>query len=498
MEQNNFEKKIQQKLDELKIPPSEAVWENVEKYIGKRKYRKRILIFFLLFVSLAVGGYYMLNSITNETNSQNELVTRINEKGSEQTKRDDSSFRQTGVLPENDAGKTKVSGETSANKKTHSQEIESNKVERRTTGGPDEVKDIIKTVASKNKNTKGIEPAGANKKILPGSKQTVPDSKRTNNQKNDLDIDSHEKVQEENTAIVANGVEHVPDENIEPQQEVTLQSGKIADTISADSNKYFSKKTDGASKKIPGNQQSRKWKFGVTFSGGTSTIGGGTAPGINNLSSSARLDFVSFPSPANNSTLSYFNNYFTPSPIKNSMAFIGGVYIEKNISRKNKIDLGISYKYYSLINTTGNKIDFNIAPSLSAESLYSSWSNTNTYRNNFHYIELPISIKFQLGNSKTLPIYWSAGVSISQLISSNSLQFKSVPGLYYNDNSLYNKTQVGLQTGFSALLFAKRKVPINIGPYFIYNMSKLADEGLYGGKHFSFIGIKADILLGKK
>ena len=118
-----------------------------------------------------------------------------------------------------------------------------------------------------------------------------------------------------------------------------------------------------------------------------------------------------------------------------------------------------------MINTTGNKIDFTIAPSLSAQNLYSSWSNTNTYRNNFHYIEIPVSLKFQLGNSETLPIYWSAGVSISQLISSNSLQFKSVPGLYYNDNSLYNKTQVGLQTGFSALLFAK-KSPDKYRPIF--------------------------------
>ncbi|HEU5363878.1 MAG TPA: hypothetical protein VFU62_00010 [Hanamia sp.] len=36
MEQNNFEKNMQQKMDELKIAPSESVWTNVEKWIGKR------------------------------------------------------------------------------------------------------------------------------------------------------------------------------------------------------------------------------------------------------------------------------------------------------------------------------------------------------------------------------------------------------------------------------------------------------------------------------
>src|SRR6185437_203153 len=185
--------------------------------------------------------------------------------------------------------------------------------------------------------------------------------------------------------------------NIETQHEAVIQNKIIPATIPGDTNKVFSKNTDKSIIKINEKNRNRKWRLGVTFSGGTSMVGGGTAQGINNLSSSARMDFVSLPSPANNYALSSFNNYFAPSPIKNSMAFIGGVYIEKNISRRNKIDLGISYKYYSLINTTGNKIDFNIAPSLSAESIYSSWSNTNTYRNNLHYIEIPISIKFQLG-----------------------------------------------------------------------------------------------------
>jgi hypothetical protein len=482
MEQNNFEKKIQQKLEELKIPPSDAVWENVEKNINKRKDRKKILIFFLLFISLASGAYYIFTSITNDTNSKNQLVTRIVEKDSGQTKKDDSSFNQISVSPENTSGKRNESVENLAPKKTPSQKSENKKPESKRTNMPNTLKEKNLSVASENKITKEAKPIANDKKSLSPAKQTEAPSKQTNSEGNDL-VNNSEKVQ---------------DGNIETQHEAVIQNKIIPATNPGDTNKVFSNNTDKSIIKINEKNQNRKWKLGVTFSGGTSMIGGGTAPKINNLSSSAPLNFVSFPSSANNTTLSSFNNYFAPSPIKNSMAFIGGVYIEKNISRKNKIDLGISYKYYSLINTTGNKIDFNIAPSLSAQSIYSSWSNTNTYRNNFHYIEIPISLKFQLGNSETLPIYWSAGVSISQLISSNSLQFKPAPGLYYNDNSLYNKTQIGLQTGFSALLFAKTKVPINIGPYFIYNMSKLANEGLYGGKHFSFIGIKTEILLGKK
>jgi len=497
MEQNNFEKKIQQKLGELKIPPSDAVWEHIEKHINGRKDRKKIILLFLVFISLASGGYYILNSIANDTKSKNQLETAIVETGSKQTKKEDSSFNKTTISPGNDSEKDSASGVNSTTHKTQFQKIEHNKIERRTTNTFTTIKDRNLAVDSKNGNNKETGTVDDNKN-LPANKQTLPDGRQANSQKNELDINSSAKGQEKNTSIVVAGIENIPGKNEASHNEMVIQNEKMADGISADSSRDLSQKTRVSSKKSKRNQQNQKWKIGVTFSGGTSMIGGGGKSATPNLSSFANMDFISVASPANNYSLSSFSNYFTPSSMKNSMAFIAGIFIEKNISRKNKLDLGISYKYYSLTNTTGNKIDFNIAPSLSTENLYSSWSNSNTYRNNFHYIEIPVSLKFQLGHSESLPIYWSVGMNVSQLIASNSLQFKSSPGLYYNDNSFYNKTQFGLHTGFSALLFAKAKVPVDIGPYFIYNTSRMADDGLYGGKHFSFIGIKAGILLGKK
>ncbi len=493
MEQHNFEKKIQQKLGELKIPPSDAVWENVEKNISKRKDRKKTLIFFLLFGSMIVGGYYIVHSTTDHTDSQNQPVSNDVKKSGKRTIPisigKDSSFSQTAVLPENGSEKNNTSALNTANNKTQHQEIDNKNVERKNVGEPVAQANRSLAVVFDKKNTKWVEPIDDNK-------QTSPDSKQTNSQKNGLDINGPEKIQEKEISIIADGIENIQSTNIESQNELATTNKIMTVAITADTKKDFSRAANSSTIKMQKRGQSHKWKLGITFSGGTSMIGGGGEQGVNNLSPLVRMDFVTFP--ASNYMFSSVSNYFRPSPIKNSMAFLGGVYLEKNISRKNKIDLGISYKYYSLINTTGNKIDFNIDPSLSGNDIYSSWSNINTYRNNFHYIEIPVSVKFQLGNSKSLPFYWSVGANISQLISSNSLQFKSSPGLYYNDNSLYNKTQVGLQTGFSAVLFAETKVPIGIGPYFIYNTSKLANEGLYGGKHFSFIGIKAEILLGKK
>jgi hypothetical protein len=62
---------------------------------------------------------------------------------------------------------------------------------------------------------------------------------------------------------------------------------------------------------------------------------------------------------------------------------------------------------------------------------------------------------------------------------------------------MLNKTQLGLSTGISATLFSKQKVPVIIGPYFYYSASRLAGKGLYKNKHFSFMGLRTEILFEK-
>ena len=52
---NNFEKQVQQKMDELQLRPSAEVWEEVEKRIRKEKRRRRFIIWFFLFGVLALG-----------------------------------------------------------------------------------------------------------------------------------------------------------------------------------------------------------------------------------------------------------------------------------------------------------------------------------------------------------------------------------------------------------------------------------------------------------
>src|SRR5690242_134451 len=71
MEPNKFERQVQQKLEEFKIPPAEEVWTKVEKGINrKRKDRRLLLLVAFLFLLLSAGFLYF--------NAQNNTSIPVN------------------------------------------------------------------------------------------------------------------------------------------------------------------------------------------------------------------------------------------------------------------------------------------------------------------------------------------------------------------------------------------------------------------------------------
>ncbi len=65
MQKSEFEKQVKQKMDELKIHPSESVWKNIELSISEDKRRKSVWISFVLLICLLGGGYFFWNSNGN-------------------------------------------------------------------------------------------------------------------------------------------------------------------------------------------------------------------------------------------------------------------------------------------------------------------------------------------------------------------------------------------------------------------------------------------------
>src|SRR4051812_13740149 len=78
--QNDFEKQVQQKMDELSFDPTPPVWLKVEEQIRKKKDRRRLILWLPLACLLTGGGLWWFSRVEGTTaassHSDNETATR--------------------------------------------------------------------------------------------------------------------------------------------------------------------------------------------------------------------------------------------------------------------------------------------------------------------------------------------------------------------------------------------------------------------------------------
>jgi len=77
MPENEFEKQVQQKMDGLKVKPSQQVWQNVAGAIVKQKTDRRIFAIVLLCLLIAAGGVFLVN-YTARQHKDNSLIIADN------------------------------------------------------------------------------------------------------------------------------------------------------------------------------------------------------------------------------------------------------------------------------------------------------------------------------------------------------------------------------------------------------------------------------------
>ncbi len=79
---NDFEKQVQQRMDELQLRPSAEVWEEVEKRIRKEKKRRWAILWFFLLGALLLGGisWWLLTGNKQQITSGNTAVQKTTDK----------------------------------------------------------------------------------------------------------------------------------------------------------------------------------------------------------------------------------------------------------------------------------------------------------------------------------------------------------------------------------------------------------------------------------
>ncbi|QEC42733.1 outer membrane beta-barrel protein [Pseudobacter ginsenosidimutans] len=99
MSDHDFEKQVQQKMEQLKLRPSDAVWTKVDKRIRKERRRRRVVLWLPLFLLCVVaGGYFYFDA---QSNNNKFTASELNSTQSHSDKNASESTSQTAGSTEN-------------------------------------------------------------------------------------------------------------------------------------------------------------------------------------------------------------------------------------------------------------------------------------------------------------------------------------------------------------------------------------------------------------
>ncbi len=444
MDKNNFEKQVQQKMNELKMQPSDAAWKNIEERIKERKPSGRWLLLLLLFAGLGGGGYWVWNSL-NGKNSKAVAGKNVHEEKNiiDTNKTERSNYPSL---------RTKLHDETFSDLKGNST-IKSN--QRAIAFSP--------TPAHYSRRRRPYHSASRERVIA----EISPSSTITAN------VNKDEKV-------FRRRIESAHVKSIYRDGTNFMMYG-IADLVKIS-------KPAPAAAYVPLSDSffcltyvRPRWRFGITLTPGISGVGSNFLE-LNTVEPASYYNLVgqSVGSPGT----------VTPASMKASLGIVAGAFAEKQFGKNYRwtFQTGLNLILFN----TSNKV---LKDSLGISNILSG--SPKNYQNHFDFISLPVSIKFQLNKSKSVPVFLQGGASLSQMLYANALQLNYSSGYYYHDNSPLNKTQVCLNAGAAIELFSRKKIPVLIGPYLSYGLSPIGKSGLYQDAHFTFAGLNVSVTLKK-
>jgi hypothetical protein len=255
------------------------------------------------------------------------------------------------------------------------------------------------------------------------------------------------------------------------------------------------------------------WQFGVQVEGGYSGV---TKDGLFGFLEKNYTQVPDLASPSFNNSVTYTPQFprpvSKPSNLTMGLSFSVGGFVKRALSNRLSLSAGLQYTYLSTRQVVGSKVNnnrtVNRAPSTSQvvneyynASNFASFNNpghsTQNYTNRYQFIELPVTLHTQLNRGKRLPIIWDAGFSVSKLLNTNALHYDGLGGVYYKDNSLFNKTQWAVSTGFNVQLFKHTQHPLTVGPVMRYNITPMLKKDYSTGQHVWAVGLRASVLLKK-
>jgi len=444
--QNEFEKQVQQKMEELKLVPSDPVWQKVEMQIQKKKDRRRMILWIPLFLLISAGLWLGINQYSN-TYSVHHLENKTK--------------KQSAVIqPQSTNGITEQNDQTSIGKNIPENAVVSHNP---VTKNKDHIltSAVIDKKSFKKIQRKQISIAVATK--IHTKPDVVIQNKITSEQRSqtkanvplDTGFKAGQSFDTAGTTI----------KNIEPK--------KISEPVKQDSVLI---------KKMNLKKDVSKWKYNVIAIAGTSGLG--------------RINFYN-----GQKSLNYSPNYsssgstsggnppgYGPSEVEKAFYLAAGVVAKKTLGKRISVSTGLQYNYYSNIIEVGSMINQNtVIMDYSVSQFYTNQAMVlEPYQNHYHFISVPAVFDWQL--LKRLPLNFNAGLSLQYLAGSNALRFDYTTQSYFHSIDAFNRTQVFSELGLTYSVPLKQK-PLTFGPQLQYGLTQLEKDN--PEHHLFSFGLKA-------
>lgn len=521
---NDFEKQVQQKMDELQLRPSGEVWTEVEKRIRKEKQRRRFVLWFFVTGLLLLGGTaWWMTGHTDDSTAKSVA---------QHTTEGPSVSPNEQVNPgadNNDAGNNTPVANNDVNAGT----VASQQTTPATNDHPANNPATAPTIPGDRRDI--IKPAIGNSISTSQQKVEVFNNqpsiaRKRGNTKDNSDNKSTEPspairnapatvIKDDKTTEPLTGKQ--TDEAVQkPVANKTILTDKTGsstiDKTSADEPKADSLLKDSLVVKIneqvappvtntplqpAKNKRAKKdkWEFGITAGGGVSTTTDGFP--IFQFEADKALYYDANVNP-NALSGAYPAAYqLVPSDPEEGPYWQIGAYAKRKLSKRVGVSAGLQYSSFSTTQTIGKYIAIqtnisNSAYSSNVQYYYRSGDMT-TYRNHYNYAQVPVALHWQVNKGNKLPITWQNGVTVGRLTKSDALIYTPNSNLFYHDNNLLNKTQFSMQTGVSAKLLSKTRHPVSIGFLFNYHFSHLQRVQTNGRDNMSSFGVNASWIIKK-
>jgi hypothetical protein len=458
MQENEFEKRVREQMDEFSLVPNEAVWKQVEARISGEK--KRRLLFWFVGALLLVGGitWWMIESPDNVTRDVSIAKSKpaiITSNITEQ------QINDTNKIVGSISALTKRSVDDNENANKNKQTYTTIKTDVRSS--------VNNETPSGNETERVLE---SKTPVAASSSKPSKLSSVIENESKEIALHKYYKSAEQ---LKADSLQRALARN---KNTASVDTLKVASVIAG-------------MKPLE-----HKWKLGIAAFGGVS----GNTNGIDLISAKSvqAAAFYSFSS-ASPSTSGAVPVVIPKLTYKRSASYGFGMFAQRQIGKRTAISLGVDYHYFSSKSIVGNRVDSSLnlydtalQKQTTVQSFYKVGQST-LFSNKYNLIQLPVNLLFRLNKNSSKPLLFSFGLSPSFLIASKALYVNRYQGIYYEEKQQFKNF---LLFGQSGLLFTpvdSKKYQLSLGPVVQYDFNSMSKWQTQASKHLTFMGIKSNI-----